>query len=74
MTRKRPSAADMRFGQVFGVPALLALVSVVGLLSALLGDGVWDAVSWVGLGALIAVIGWHVARPGKVNRKAGGRT
>jgi hypothetical protein len=73
MTRKRPSAG-MRFGQVFGVPVLLALVSVVGLLSALLGDGVWDAVSWVGLGALIAVIGWHAARPGKVNRKAGGRT
>jgi hypothetical protein len=47
---------------VFGVPIGLALVIAVGLLAALLGDGLWDAISWIGLGTPLAVIGWHVRR------------
>ncbi|MFT3940281.1 hypothetical protein [Rhodopseudomonas sp.] len=35
--------------QIFVWPALIAALSTVGLLSALLGDGVWDGVSWVAL-------------------------
>jgi xanthosine utilization system XapX-like protein len=31
--------------QVFAVPALIALASVMGLVGALVGDGVWDVVS-----------------------------
>jgi hypothetical protein len=46
------------FRRVFAVPALLAVVSLIGLLSALLGDGVWDAVSWIALGAMVVVVGW----------------
>jgi hypothetical protein len=51
------------FRRVFGMPALLAIASAIGLLSALLGDGVWDWLSWLALGAPVAVIAWHVARP-----------
>ncbi|MCA1402203.1 hypothetical protein [Bradyrhizobium sp. BRP56] len=36
--------------QIFGAPLVIAIVSAVGLISALVGDGWWDAVSWVGLG------------------------
>ncbi|UGY20054.1 hypothetical protein [Bradyrhizobium septentrionale] len=36
--------------QIFAAPLVIAIVSTVGLISALVGDGVWDAVSWVGLG------------------------
>lgn len=35
--------------QIWGMPIILALVSAGGLLSALLGNGFWDAASWVAL-------------------------
>jgi hypothetical protein len=54
---------DLR--RIFGAPVLLALVSAVGLLSALLGDDIWDAVSWLALGAPLLVIAWYVARPAR---------
>ncbi|MDR6914143.1 hypothetical protein J2X66_001007 [Pseudomonas sp. 3296] len=38
------------FWRVFGTPAFIALLSAAGLFAALLGDGVWDALSWLGLG------------------------
>jgi hypothetical protein len=41
---------------VFGVPVILAALSAFGLLSALLGDGVWDVLSWFTLGIPVAVI------------------
>ncbi|MBN9594058.1 MAG: hypothetical protein J0G36_01790 [Afipia sp.] len=36
-------------GQIFAIPALLGVLSIIGLVSALVGDGVWDGVSWVTL-------------------------
>ena len=36
--------------QIFGVPLLVAILSGVGLVSALVGDGWWDAMSWSALG------------------------
>ncbi|MGL3213351.1 hypothetical protein [Bradyrhizobium sp. BR 1433] len=36
--------------QIFAAPLVIAIVSAVGLISALVGDGWWDAVSWAGLG------------------------
>ncbi|MGY3530084.1 hypothetical protein [Bradyrhizobium sp. USDA 4452] len=36
--------------QIFAAPLVIAIVSTVGLISALVGDGWWDAVSWVSLG------------------------
>jgi hypothetical protein len=39
--------------QIFAVPLLVAVVSIVGLASALVGDGWWDAVSWATLGVPI---------------------
>jgi len=36
--------------QIFAWPALLALLAAFGLFAALLGDGWWDTLSWLGLG------------------------
>jgi len=41
---------------------VLSIVSAVGLISALLGDGIWDALSWVALTAPIAAVLWSVVR------------
>lgn len=40
----------------FAIPAVLALLGAAGLFAALLGDGWWDALAWLGLG-LPAVLG-----------------
>jgi hypothetical protein len=43
--------------QIFAVPVLLAVLTAIGLLSALTGDGWRDALSWLTLaGPLLAVI------------------
>jgi len=44
--------------RVFRVPALLAAVSIFGLISALLGDGIWNALSWGALGVPLLVIAY----------------
>lgn len=44
------------FWKVFGIPLGIGLLSATGLFAALLGDGLWDSLSWVGLG-IPAVIG-----------------
>jgi hypothetical protein len=41
--------------QIWGAPILFGIVSVVGLVSALLADGSWDVLSWLALAAPVAV-------------------
>jgi hypothetical protein len=48
--------------QIWLAPALLAALTAVGLVSALLGDGIWDALSWLGLGTPVAVVIWLAAK------------
>lgn len=49
--------------QIWLAPVLLGIVTIVGLLSALLGDGVWDMVSVVALAVPVLTIGWYWSRP-----------
>ncbi|MGY2291800.1 hypothetical protein ACW9H6_18680 [Pseudomonas sp. SDO528_S397] len=50
------------FWKVFTIPLGIGLLTAAGLFAALLGDGMWDAASWVGLG-IPAVIGvWGVVK------------
>jgi len=49
-------------GQIWTAPIVLGIVSAIGLMSALLGDGIWDALSWVPLTAPIAAVLWSVVR------------
>ncbi|ANI17596.1 hypothetical protein [Pseudomonas citronellolis] len=48
--------------RVFRWPLALAVLSLVGLISALVGDGPWDALSWFALGVPLAVILAALAR------------
>jgi hypothetical protein len=48
--------------QIFYLPAVFAAITIIGLLSALFGDGVWDALSWVTLACPIAATVYFVLR------------
>jgi hypothetical protein len=48
--------------RIFRWPLLLGLSSAIGLSSALLGDGVWDTLSWITLFVPVAVIAWFCRR------------
>ncbi|MGD9838107.1 MAG: hypothetical protein AB7F72_05240 [Afipia sp.] len=53
-----PRARRQTNGQIFAIPMLLGVLSVVGLVSALVGDGVWDGVSWATLAVPIVLCGY----------------
>ena len=40
------------------LPVLIALLSMIGLVSALTGDGVRDLLSWIALAVPVAAVGW----------------
>lgn len=40
------------------LPSLLALLGAAGLIVALLGDGAWDMLAWLGLGLPAVLGGW----------------
>ncbi|EZP69055.1 hypothetical protein [Pseudomonas sp. RIT357] len=46
------------FWKVFGIPLGIGLLGAAGLFAALLGDGLWDSLSWVGLGIPAAIGMW----------------
>ena len=43
---------------IFAVPLLIAVLSIVGLVAALTGDGWRDMLSWVALTAPVAAVAW----------------
>lgn len=47
--------ALLRPAQPVRCPAWIALASLLGLVSALLGDGIFDVVSWVVFAGLVAL-------------------
>jgi hypothetical protein len=44
---------------VFAWPIALCVTTAVGLACALIGDGVWDAISWILLVTPVAVALWY---------------
>src|SRR5262249_26350754 len=64
MTMNSGKAAPMGAWRIFRIPVALGVVSLVGLTAALLGDGLWDGLSWLMLAiplAVIAVCWWRGA-------------
>ncbi|MBF0664296.1 MAG: hypothetical protein IR159_01910 [Brevundimonas sp.] len=51
-------APHLSLGAIFAAPAIVAVLSLTGLVAALIGDGAWDVVGWLGLGASVAVPAW----------------
>ena len=52
------AASKPRALSVFRIPVMLAAVTVVGLVAALLGDDWLDVLSWVGLGIPVLACLW----------------
>jgi hypothetical protein len=50
------------FLKLWGIPLLLGMLTIVGLVSALLGDGIWDIVSAFALGAPVVAGAWFGSR------------
>jgi len=48
--------------QIFAVPALVASASVLGLVGALVGDGIWDWLSSICLAIPVAIFAVCVVR------------
>jgi hypothetical protein len=55
--RTRQSVRD-----IFRWPVVIGVLSTLGLLSALLGDGIWDGLSWVALGIPVLLYGIFAQR------------
>jgi hypothetical protein len=47
------------FVRMWGAPIVLAILTLIGLISALVGDGVWDHMSAVALGVPVALCLWY---------------
>jgi hypothetical protein len=58
-----PAARRRTVGQIFGIPLLIALLSAIGLVSALIGDGIWDGISWITLLIPILLCGFFLLKP-----------
>jgi hypothetical protein len=48
------------FMRLWGWPIALGLLTAFGLIAALVGDGTYDAASWIGLGVPLAVAARHI--------------
>lgn len=51
--------------KLWGMPILLGLLSGIGLIAALLEDGLWDALSWLTLGIPSVLMIWYWLRPSR---------
>ncbi|AKD57426.1 hypothetical protein SD10_23585 [Spirosoma radiotolerans] len=57
----RPRSYD--YWHVWTLPIAVGFISVIGLLAALIGDDVWDGLSWLCLAVPLVVIGRFVIKP-----------
>jgi len=58
------SASKGSFRRIWLWPTLIGIASIVGLVSALVGDGIFDLLSWLTLAipVAIATVAWRRAR------------
>jgi hypothetical protein len=55
---------------IYGAPLGLAAMGCVGVTAALMGDGLWDGLSWAALGLMTGSGLWPALRCGRHCRKA----
>lgn len=71
MSRRKPG-----LWAIFGVPIILGALSLVGLVGALMGDGVWDMAGGGLLAMTVVAIAWAWTRraaPGRPHQKPDNR-
>ena len=62
MTRSsRPARQTLR--QIFAAPIVIGVLSTVGLISALVGDDIWDGLSWLSLAIPVVLFIGFIAWP-----------
>ncbi|MCK9504832.1 MAG: hypothetical protein M0Q95_11700 [Porticoccaceae bacterium] len=54
--------------QIFAVPFWVGVISFIGLIAALVGDGVFDGISWLALGIPIILVVHFNRRASKNSR------
>jgi len=59
--------ATSTFRKIWGAPIALAALTLFGLLSALLGTGLWHWLAWITITIPLAVMAW-CCRPGRKRR------
>jgi hypothetical protein len=62
MTAERKSRSSGNGWSVYGGPLLLGLLSVAGLLTALMSEGAGRYFSWIAVGAPVLVTAWFFVR------------
>jgi hypothetical protein len=62
MTGARKSRPSGNWLGVYGGPLLIGVLSIAGLLSALLSEGPGRYFSWIALGTPVAVTAWFFTR------------
>jgi len=50
------------FWKIWTTPILIGVFSLVGLVAALTGDGLWDLVSWLTLGLPVVMTVWFLGK------------
>jgi hypothetical protein len=50
--------------QIFAAPIAVGVLSTIGLVAALVGDGVWDVVSWLSLAVPCVLYFFYARRRG----------
>jgi hypothetical protein len=60
----RTKRTNLNLGQIYAAPLALAVLTAIGLVAALLADGVWDGVSWIALAAPVAMVVWFIGKWG----------
>ncbi len=45
--------------RIFRAPFWIGVLSLIGLVAALVGDGLFDGLSWLGLGIPVALTLWY---------------
>ena len=53
------------FWKVWGLPIIIGILSAIGLVSALTGDGFYDLLSWLTLGIPVVLAVWYLIKPKK---------
>lgn len=61
IVKSRPARQTLR--EIFAAPVVIGVLSTIGLISALVGDGVWDGLSWLTLAIPVALFVGFIARP-----------
>jgi hypothetical protein len=50
------------FLRLWGMPLVLVILILFGLLAALLGTGIWHPLSWMALSVPMLTIAWYVLK------------